>query len=185
VSTPANGQGRVPHRPTTATRVASLISKHIDATKICSMRGSLPCDPHRCKPGSATEPKFSSRGSFTPDGKRRVPPKHQDHEGRCRCRTWSPRPRQHTSPSFRRRKMAPRGRRQPRSRYRCCARGSFERWWKCGGAHDRRSARADPEGVSRMRSGLPQVSASSLAAWGNRSLCNPPLTSTTLHDRLE
>ena len=98
--------GTRPHRPTTATRVASLISKHIDATKICSMRGSLPCDPHRCKPGSATEPKFSSRGSFTPDGKRRVPPNHQDHEGRCRCRTWSPRPRQHTSPSFSRRKMA-------------------------------------------------------------------------------
>jgi hypothetical protein len=27
-----------PHRPTTATRVASLISKHIDGTKIGSMR---------------------------------------------------------------------------------------------------------------------------------------------------
>jgi hypothetical protein len=64
-----------------------------------------------------------------------------------------------------------RSRHQPsRRRSRCCARGSLERWWECGGAHDRRSPRADPERVSRMRPGLPQVSAFSQAAWGDRSV---------------
>jgi hypothetical protein len=43
---PRTGQGRVPTGPTTATRVAPLISKHIDGTKIGSMRLAAVRPPH-------------------------------------------------------------------------------------------------------------------------------------------
>ena len=48
------------HRPTTATRAVSLISKYIDGTKISYMRLAA-VRPQRCRPGSATDPKFSLR----------------------------------------------------------------------------------------------------------------------------
>ena len=44
-----------PHRPATATRVASLISKNIDGTKIGSMRFAA-VRPHKCRPSQRPIP---------------------------------------------------------------------------------------------------------------------------------
>jgi integrase len=71
---PANWAGTGPHRPTTVTRVASLISKHVDGTKLGSMRLAA-VRPSQVQAWSAIEPKFSPGHAAASGGASAVHPR--------------------------------------------------------------------------------------------------------------